>query len=124
MTAENTEPTTTFLVDFALKSARFVDELAGKSADIDDAGYLAATTRSVAVRHAFVETSEALHALPAEARSLAPDIPWHPIKALRNHLAHDCWNADDLVVRRIARIELANLSSRLEALRARLTIQP
>src|ERR1700722_45942 len=37
---------------------------------------------------------EAISHLPADVQALAPEIPWHRIKGMRNHIIHAYWQID------------------------------
>jgi uncharacterized protein with HEPN domain len=41
---------------------------------------------------------EAVSHLPGEIQALAPEIPWHQIKGMRNHIIHAYWQVDLVTV--------------------------
>lgn len=40
---------------------------------------------------------EAVSHLPTEVQALAPEIPWHRIKGMRDHIIHGCWQIDLII---------------------------
>lgn len=51
-----------------------------------------------AVLHALQYIGEAVSRLPPEVTSLAPDVPWRKIRAMRNLIAHDYAGIDAEIV--------------------------
>lgn len=59
---------------------------------------------------------EALGCVAAEVRSLAPDIEWAAIKAMRNHIVHGYWQIRPRVILRVAQNDLPALVQMLDDL--------
>jgi uncharacterized protein with HEPN domain len=49
--------------------------------------------------------------LPAEVQTLAPEIPWHQIKNMRNHIVHGYWQIDFQIVAETIALDLEPLTT-------------
>ncbi|WP_428675291.1 HepT-like ribonuclease domain-containing protein [Reyranella sp.] len=63
---------------------------------------------------------EAASRLPAEVTSLAPDVPWRKIRAMRNLIAHDYAGIDAGIVWKTVQERLPELKVAVTSLRAEL----
>ncbi len=74
-----------------------------------------------AVLHAIQYIGEAASRLPPEVTSLAPDVPWRRIRAMRNLIAHDYAGVDAEIVRKTVQEWLPELKAAVTSLLAQLT---
>jgi len=72
------------------------------------------------VYYCLIGIGEALQGVPADVLSLAPNIPWESVIAMRNRLVHAYWRIDDEIVYDVATIELSALGAALEKLMTQL----
>ena len=54
---------------------------------------------------------EAVSHIPVEIQALAPEIPWTPIKDMRNHIIHAYWQIDFRIVAETVALDLEPLAT-------------
>jgi uncharacterized protein with HEPN domain len=74
-----------------------------------------------AVLHALQYIGEAANRLPPEVTSLAPDVPWRKIRAMRNLIAHDYAGIDAEIVWKTVQEWLPELKAAVTSLLTQLT---
>jgi uncharacterized protein with HEPN domain len=73
-----------------------------------------------AVLHALQYIGEAVSRLPDDAISLAPDVPWRKIRAMRNLIAHDYAGIDTAIIEATVRDRLPELKAAVTTMLLRL----
>lgn len=86
------------------------------SADTTLEAFVADQNRYRATLFNIAIIGEALGCVAAEVRSLAPDIEWVAIKAMRNHIVHSYWQIRPRVILRLAQSDLPALVLMLDDL--------
>jgi len=101
---------------------RDILEFIDKASDWSIAPNAMADERTLyAVLHAIQYFGEAASRLPPEGTSLAPDVPWQRIRAMRNLIAHDYAGVDAEIVRKTVEEWLPELKVAVTSLLTRLT---
>src|SRR5688572_24361795 len=73
-----------------------------------------------AVLHALQHIGEAVSRLPQDVTSLAPEVPWRSIRAMRNLIVHDYAGIDAQIVWKTVHERLPELKAAATAMLARL----
>jgi len=68
------------------------------------------------VVYCLIVIGEALNNIPVPLQSLAPDIPWRLIIAMRNVLIHAYWQTDYAIVHEVVRRDLDPLIQAIDRL--------
>jgi uncharacterized protein with HEPN domain len=71
-----------------------IDLVARHASSYDAAELAAAAGPRDAVLFRLAVICEAASRLPVEIQALAPEIPWHQVKGMRNEIVHGYWQID------------------------------
>jgi uncharacterized protein with HEPN domain len=90
-----------------LRDIVYSADLAARHAGRLDATALAAAgMERDAVLFRIAVIGEASSHLPAEVQALAPEIPWHRVKDMRNHIVHGYWQIDFEIVAKVIALDI------------------
>lgn len=70
--------------------------------------------------HALQYIGEAVNRLPDDVTTLAPEVPWRKIRAMRNLIAHDYAGIDTAIVEATVRERLPELKAAVASMLTRL----
>ena len=86
------------------------------AADLEAQALATAGQQRDAALFRLVVIGEAASHLPAEVQALAPEIPWHAVRSMRNHIIHGYWQIDFTIVAQTIAVDLGLLRSSAERL--------
>ncbi len=95
--------------EYALEAQKLVADLSQELFDGD-------RECQFAVSFCLIVVGEALNQVPKDVQALAPEIPWVPIKALRNRLVHSYWLINTRILLRISQGDLFTLATSIDRL--------